>query len=136
MNANAHLNFYLEEDCITEFENTFRKSMDTCLSDQLTDILKGRRIIFDSIEQTTVPVRRDGSIDRPCTVTPRVIHPSEKVTFISAIDSSVIHLARTEEGRLYACKIWNRDIIWEKNPTPFQVRSHAHLSHRGILAKL
>ena len=112
MNANAHLNFYLEEDCITEFENTFRKSMNMCLSDQLTEILKGRRIIFDSIEQTTVPVRRDVSIDRPCTVTPRVVHPSEKVTLISAIDSSVIHLARTEEGRLYAAKIWNRDIIW------------------------
>jgi NurA domain len=104
MNANAHLNFYLEEDCITEFENTFRKSMNMCLSDQLTEILKGRRIIFDSIEQTTVPVRRDVSIDRPCTVTPRVVHPSEKVTLISAIDSSVIHLARTEEGRLYAAK--------------------------------
>jgi hypothetical protein len=104
MNSNAHLDFYLKEDCITEFENTFRKSMDTRMSDQLTEILKGRRIIFDSIEQTTVPVRRDGSIDQPCTVTPRVIHPSEKVTFISAIDSSVIHLARTEEGRLYAAK--------------------------------
>jgi len=104
MNANAHLNFYLEEDCITEFENTFRKSMKTCLSDQLEEILKGRRIIFDSIEQTTVPVRRDGSFDQACTVTPRVIHPNEKVTFISAIDSSVIHLARTEEGRLYAAK--------------------------------
>jgi NurA domain len=104
MNSNAHLDFYLGEDCITEFENTFRKSMDARMSDQLTEILKGKRIIFDSIEQTTVPLRRDGSIDRPCTVTPRVIHPSEKVTFISAVDSSVIHLARTEEGRLYAAK--------------------------------
>jgi hypothetical protein len=104
MNANAHLDFYLEEDCITEFENTFRKSMKTCLSDQLEEILKGRRIIFDSIEQMTVPARRDGSFDQACTVTPRVIHPSEKVTLISAIDSSVIHLARTEEGRLYAAK--------------------------------
>jgi hypothetical protein len=104
MNANAHLNFYLQKDCITEFENTFRKSMKMCFSDRLERILKGRRIIFDSIEQITVPVRRDGDIDQACTVTPRVIHPSEKVTVIGAIDSSVVHLARTDEGRLYAAK--------------------------------
>lgn len=104
MSANAHLNFHLEESCIAEFENTFRRSMNTCLSDQLTEILKGRRIIFDSIEQKTVAFRRDGTTNRACTVTPRILHPSEKVTFISAIDSSVNHLARTEEGRLYVAK--------------------------------
>jgi NurA domain-containing protein len=104
MNANAHLNFYLEEDCITEFENTFRKSMKMCLANQLEEILKGRRIIFDSIEQTTVPVRRQGSFEQACAVTPMVLQPSEEITYISAIDSSVIHLARTEEGRLYAAK--------------------------------
>lgn len=104
MNANSHLNFDLEEDCITEFENTFRESMIMCSSDQLEGILKGRRIIFDSIERFTVPIRTNGSFDQSCKMTPMVIHPSEKVTPISSIDSSVIHLARTEEGRLYAAK--------------------------------
>jgi hypothetical protein len=103
MNANAHLNFYLEDSCITEFENTFRKSMNTCLSDHLEDILKGRRIIFDSVEQTTIPVRTDRGFDQ-CKVTPKVVHPSEKVTSVNAIDSSVLYLARTEEGRLYSAK--------------------------------
>ena len=104
MDANAHLNFYLEEDCILEFENTFRKSMKMCLLDQLEEILKGRRIIFDSIGETIVPPGRVGSFDQACAVAPRVIHRNEKMTYISAIDSSVIHLARTEEGRLYTAK--------------------------------
>jgi hypothetical protein len=103
MNANAHLDSYLEDGCIAEFENTFRKSMKTCLSDHLKDILKGRRIIFDSIEQTAIPIGPNGGFDQ-CKVTPKVVHTNEKVTSISAMDSSVLHLARTEEGRLYAAK--------------------------------
>jgi NurA domain-containing protein len=77
--------------------------MKICLSDQLDDILKGRRIIFDSIEQSTIPIRTTDGFDQ-FKETPKVIHANEKVTSISAIDSSVLHLARTEEGRLYAAK--------------------------------
>ncbi len=111
MDANAHLNFYLEEDCILEFENTFRKSMKMCLLDQLEEILKGRRIIFDSIGETIVPPGRVGSFDQACAVAPRVIHRNEKMTYISAIDSSVIHLAEDGGREIVYCKIGDRDII-------------------------
>ena len=104
MNANAHLNFYLEKDCVTECENTFRKSMKMSFSDRLEDILKGRSIIFDSIGQPIVPAQRKEGLEQALTLTPTAIYPSEKVTVIGAIDSSVVHLARTEEGRLYAAK--------------------------------
>lgn len=93
MSANAHLNSYLEEDCISEFEDTFRKSMRMCLSDRLEEILKGKRIIFDSNGQTIVPLRRDRSFEPASAAIPRVIHPNEKITYITAIDSSVVHLA-------------------------------------------
>jgi hypothetical protein len=104
MSANAHLNSYLEEDCISEFEDTFRKSMRMCLSDRLEETLKGKRIIFDSNGQTIVPLRRDRSFEPASAAIPRVIHPNEKITYITAIDSSVVHLASTEEGRLYCAK--------------------------------
>jgi NurA domain len=104
MNANAHLNFYLAKDCVTEFENIFRKSMKMSFSDRLEDILKGRSIIFDSIGQPNVPAQTEEGLEQARTVTPTVIYPSEKVTVVGAIDSSVVHLARTDEGRLYAAK--------------------------------
>lgn len=97
LNSNAHL----EEHCIVEFENTFRKSMKIFSLDQLEELLHGRRIIFDEVRQTSVPNRRDGISD---TTTPRVLHPNEKITYISAIDSSAIHLGGTYEGALYAAK--------------------------------
>jgi hypothetical protein len=94
---------HFEEQCIVEFENIFRKSMKTFSSDQMEEIIHGRRIIFDLVEQQmTVPDRRDGIFD---TATPRVVHPNENVTYISAIDSSAIHLAGTNEcGAVYAAK--------------------------------
>jgi NurA domain len=104
MNANTHLNFHYEEDCIAEFENTFRKSMKTCFPYKLKELLKDRRIIFGSTEGITDPVSKGGRFGHASTVTPMILHPSKKISFISAIDSSVIHLARTEEGRLYAAK--------------------------------
>jgi hypothetical protein len=104
MNANAHLNFYLEKDCVTEFENTFRKSMKMSFSDRLEDILNGKSIIFDSIGQPIIPARTEEGLEQARTVTPTAIYPSEKVTVVGAIDSSVVHLARTDEGRLYAAK--------------------------------
>ena len=111
MSANAHLNSYLEEDCISEFEDTFRKSMRMCLSDRLEETLKGKRIIFDSNGQTIVPLRRDRSFEPASAAIPRVIHPNEKITYITAIDSSVVHLASTGGRKVVLCKIWSRHVI-------------------------
>lgn len=93
---------HLEEQCIVEFENIFRKSMKMFSSDQMGEIIRGRRIIFDTVEHMAVHDTRDGIFDK---ATPRVVQPNEKLTCISAIDSSAIHLAGTDEGgAVYAAK--------------------------------
>jgi len=104
MNANLHFDFYLQEDCVKELENTFRKSMKVCLSEQLDEIANRRNTVTNSTEQTNLPFRMDGNLNQIFTVTPKVIHPSEKLTIVSAVDSSVIYLTRTKEGKLYAAK--------------------------------
>lgn len=71
-------------------------------SDQIGELIHGRGIIFDMVEHITVHDSRDGIFDK---ATPRVIQPNEKLTRISAIDSSAIHLAGThEQGAIYAAK--------------------------------
>jgi hypothetical protein len=105
MNTNAHLNL-LGRKCTREFENTFKNSMEMCFSDQLDEVLKGKKIMF-SLGRDPRPVSpiqgwrrcyQDGFID------PRVIHPSEKSTIVAAVDSSAIHLADTEDGLLFSIK--------------------------------
>ncbi|HZD35997.1 MAG TPA: DNA double-strand break repair nuclease NurA [Nitrososphaeraceae archaeon] len=93
---------HLEEQCIVEFENIFRKSMKMFSSDQMGEIIHGRRIIYDTVEHMVIHDSRDRIFDK---ATPRVVQPNEKLTCISAIDSSAIHLAGTDEGgAVYAAK--------------------------------
>jgi len=84
---------------------TFDRSIGQCLSSNLNNILKGKKIIFSNSEKRLVPINGWGSRNNPyCTTTIKTIQPIKENTIISAIDSSSIQLAETEEGTLYAVK--------------------------------
>jgi hypothetical protein len=68
-------------------------------------VLKGKKIIFTKNDKSLVPIDGWGSKSTPyCTATITTIQPIKEDTMISAIDSSSIQVAETEEGSLYAVK--------------------------------
>jgi hypothetical protein len=104
MSTSAHLNLSFGKNGIAEFENTFRESIEDCFSERLEEALRGKKIIFNLKGRKVVPVQGWRDFDQGSTATIRVIQPSKKSTLITAIDSSAIHLAGTEEGALYSAK--------------------------------
>jgi NurA domain-containing protein len=80
------------------------ESVSKCITPKL-DELKGKKIVFSSDDKTLVPAQGWGA--RPssyCTSTITTFRPIRENTMVSAIDSSSIKLAETEDGALYAIK--------------------------------
>jgi hypothetical protein len=105
MNTSAHLNLSLGENCIAGFDRNFRESIHECFSERLKETLTGKKVFFNVSGKYTVPIRVWRGFDQACITTPRVIHPSNKPTLVTAVDSSAILLAGTEEGALYSAKL-------------------------------
>lgn len=83
----------------------FDRSLGQCLSTKLDDVLNGRKIIFSIEEKSLFPVDGWGIRSNPyCTTAITTIQPIKESTVISAVDSSSIQVAETEEGALYAIK--------------------------------
>lgn len=106
MNTSAHLNLFFGRKSTREFEKTFKNSMEMCFSEQLDEVLKGKRIMFSlgRDPRPVFPIQGWRSCYQDCSIDPKVIHPSEKSTTIVSVDSSAIHLAETEDGLLFSTK--------------------------------
>ena len=105
MNSESLLNLPSCATNLNKFGHIFDKSIFECLSPKLHDVLKGKKIIFTKNDKSLVPIDGWGSKSTPyCTATITTIQPIKEDTMISAIDSSSIQIAETEEGSLYAVK--------------------------------
>jgi hypothetical protein len=88
-----------------EFERIFDNSLSSCLSSKLNETLKGKRIIFCNDEKSLVPIDGWGiEGDSYCATPLTTIQPIMDNTLVSAIDSSSIKIAETDEGSLYGVK--------------------------------
>lgn len=90
---------------VDEFDQMLHRSLNRCLSSSIHDMLKGKKIIFNMDERTKIPINGWGMKSIPyCATTINPIKPILENTTVSAIDSSSIQVAETEEGTLYAVK--------------------------------
>ena len=88
-----------------EFECVFERSLSQCLSPNIKEALKGKKIMFTRDEKNLLPVEGWGIKANPyCTTPVTTIQPIVGNTMVSAIDSSTIQIADTEEGSLYGVK--------------------------------
>lgn len=88
-----------------EFERIFDNSLNSCLSSKLNETLKGKKIIFCNDEKSLVPIDGWGiEGDSYCATPLTTIQPIMDNTLVSAIDSSSIKIAETDEGSLYGVK--------------------------------
>jgi hypothetical protein len=102
MNTNTQINL---SECNVHLDNIIEQSLKHCFHYKLEEVLKGRRIIFCIGDKNIVPLegwtnRRDPF----CATTARTIQPTNEMSIISAIDSSSIQIAETEDGTIYAVK--------------------------------
>lgn len=88
-----------------DFERVFERSLSHCLSSKIKESLKGKKIMFTMDEKNLFPVEGWGIRASPYSTTPIItIQPIVDNTMVSAIDSSTIKIAETEEGSLYGVK--------------------------------
>ena len=80
------------------------ESVSKCLAPKL-DVLKGKKIVFCYDEKKMMPVDGWGMRSDPYNTTAvTTIRPIKENVLVSAIDSSSVKLAETEDGSLYAIK--------------------------------
>ena len=142
----AQLNFQPDGVNFGEFERAFDRSLGQCLSSRLEEVLKGKKIIFNSEDKNLIPVNGWGIRNIPYCITPlTTIQSKADNTTICAMDSSTIQLAETEDGSLYGVKSGvvlsigtNALIHFKIGPILFYLSEetigHSQLDHR--LAKL
>jgi NurA domain len=142
----AQLNFQPDGVNFDEFERAFDRSLGQCLSSRLEEVLKGKKIIFNSEDKNLIPVNGWGIRNIPYCITPlTTIQSKADNTTICAMDSSTIQLAETEDGSLYSVKSGvvlsigtNALIHFKIGPILFYLSEetigHSQLDHR--LAKL
>jgi hypothetical protein len=105
INMNTQINVASNSIDFARLDHIFERSIGERLPSNLSNILKGKNIIFSDTEKRLVPINGWGSRNNPyCPTTVKTIQPINEHTTISAIDSSCIQLAETEEGALYAVK--------------------------------
>lgn len=142
----TQLNFQPDRINFGEFERAFNQSLGHCLSSHLQELLKGKKIIFNSEDKNLIPVDGWGIRNIPyCTTPLTTIQPRMDNTTICAVDSSTIQLAETEDGTLYGVKSGvvlsigaQASIHFKIGPILFYLSEetigHSQLDHR--LAKL
>jgi hypothetical protein len=89
-----------------DFGCMFERSLSHCLTSEIKESLKGKKIMFTMDEKNLLPVDGWGIRASPyCTTPITTIQPIvDNTTMVSAIDSSTIKIAETEEGSLYGVK--------------------------------
>ena len=67
---------------------------------------KGKELFLIQMDKQLFHLEGMEVLSQQASDSARVIHPNEKITYITAIDSSVVHLASTRGRKVVLCKIW------------------------------